>query len=59
MANITKKYALNAKGILAIEDDGVCIENTDTGEMINLKDLLKDFADRYIKLSVNYDEDYE
>jgi hypothetical protein len=59
MANITKKYALNGKGILAIEDDGVCIENTDTGEMINLKDLLKDFADRYIKLSVNYDEDYE
>ena len=45
--------------ILAIEDDGVCIENTDTGEMINLKDLLKDFADRYIKFSVNYDEDYE
>ena len=59
MANITKKYALNAKGILIIEDQGVCIENTDTGEMINLSDLLKDFADKYIKLNINYDEDYE
>ena len=59
MANITRKYALNAKGILSIEEDGVFIENADTGEMIDLKDLFEDFADKAVKLSVNYDEDYE
>lgn len=59
MANIVKKYSLNAKGILAITDEGVGIENTETGELIELKVLLSDFADRTVKLSVNYDEDYE
>lgn len=58
-AAITKKYSLNASGILAITDEGVAIENTDTGELIDLKVLLSDFADRSVKLSVNYDEDYE
>lgn len=59
MANITRKYALNAKGILSIEDDGIFVENPDTGELIDLKTLLEDFADKTVKLSVNYDEDYE
>ena len=58
-AAITKKYSLNASGILAITDEGVAIENTDTGELIDLKVLLSDFADRSVILSVNYDEDYE
>lgn len=59
MANITLKYALNAKGILSIEEDGIFIENADTGELIDLKDLFEDFADKTVKLSVNYDEAYE
>lgn len=59
MANITKKYSLNAKGILAIAEDGIGIENTETGELIDFKVLLSDFADRSVKLSVNYDEEYE
>ena len=59
MANIVKKYSLSAKGILAITDEGVGIENVETGELIDFKDLLSDFADRSVKLSVNYDEDYE
>ena len=59
MANITRKYALNAKGILSIEDGTIAIENVDTGELIDFKDLLEDFADKTVKLSVNYDEDYE
>lgn len=59
MANFTRKYTLNAKGILSIEEDGVFIENADTGELVNLGDLLEDFADKTVKLSVNYDEDYE
>lgn len=58
-ASITKKYSLNASGILAITEDGVSIENVDTGELIDLKILLSDFADKTVKLSVNYDEDYE
>ena len=58
-ASITKKYTLSANGILDINDDGIAIENPDTGELINLKTLLSDFANRSIKLSVAYDEDYE
>ena len=58
-ASITKKYSLNASGILAITENGVSIENVDTGELIDLKILLSDFADKTVKLSVNYDEDYE
>lgn len=58
-ASITKKYSLSAQGILSITDNDASIENPDTGEMISLADLLSDFADRTVKLSVNYDEDYE
>lgn len=58
-AAITRKYSLSANGILSITDDVVSIENLDTGEVIDLAELLRDFADRTIKLSVNYDEDYE
>lgn len=58
-AAITKKFTINADGILSISDDGVGIENVDTGEYIDFKTLLADFADRSIKLSVNYSEDYE
>ena len=58
-ASITKKYSLSANGILFITDNDVTIENPDTGELINLAELLSDFADRTVKLSVNYDEDYE
>ena len=58
-AAITKKYALSASGILSIYDDGVYLENTETGEAIDFRDLLSDFADRSVKLSINYDEDFE
>ena len=57
MANVTKKYALSAKGIFVVEDDIVGIENTDTGEFLNFKDLLVDFKDKFVKFSINYDED--
>ena len=58
-AAITKKYALSASGILAIDENGVYLENTETGEAIDFRDLLSDFADRSVKLSINYDEDFE
>lgn len=59
MSNIVLKYALNAKGILSIEDGDVAIEDMDTGELIKLSELLGDFKDKTVKLSINYDEDYE
>lgn len=57
-SSITKKLSLNATGILDMADDGVHIENGDTGELINLKDLLSEFADKPVKLSISYDYDY-
>ena len=59
MANIVKKYSMSAKGSLSIDGDIVGLENTDTGELIQLSTLLEDFKDRLVKLSINYDEDYE
>lgn len=59
MASIVKKYSLNAKGILAIEDGVVSLENVDTGEMIPLETLFEDFKDKTVKISVAYDEDFE
>lgn len=58
-AAIVKKFSLSANGILDINDGIVSIENVDTGEMISLSELLADFADRTVSLSVNYNEDYE
>ena len=58
-ASITKKMSLNGHGILEINDEGIFIENQDTGELIDLKELLSEFKDKDIKLSVAYDYDYE
>lgn len=57
-AAINKTLKLNAQGILAITDDGAAIENPDTGELIDFKILLSEFADKAVKLSVTYDYDY-
>lgn len=57
-AAINKTLKLNAQGILDIMDDGVYIENGDTGELISFKTLLSEFADKPVKLSVTYDYDY-
>ena len=58
-AAINKTFKLSAQGILAIEDGGAYIENGDTGELINLKDLLSEFANKTVNLSVTYDYDYD
>lgn len=57
-ASITKKMALNGHGILEINDEGIFLENSDTGELIDFKDLLSEFKDQDIKLSITYDCDY-
>ena len=56
--NFMKKYSVSAKGILDINDAGIFIEDEDTGEAIDLQDLLEDFNEKSIKLSVNYDVEY-
>lgn len=56
---ITQKLSLNAQGILSIDGSTIGIENTDTGEFFNLQDLLSEFADKTVKLSVTYDYDYD
>ena len=58
-ASITKKLSLNASGILDINDSGVFIENSDTGELVDFRTLLSEFADKSIKLSITYDYDYQ
>lgn len=58
-ANITKKMQLNGRGILEINEVGVFIEVEDTGELLDFKDLLSEFADKSVKLSVTYDYDYD
>ena len=57
-AAITKKYSLSANGILDINDNGIGLENTDTGEWLDLRDLLSDFSNKSVKLSIAYDEEY-
>lgn len=55
---ITKKYNLSANGILVIENDVAGLEIMETGDFIDLSELLSDFANKSVKLSVSYDEDY-
>lgn len=58
-SSITQKRALTAYGILAIDDDGyICIESADDGELIDLRDLLSDFANKSVKLYISYECDY-
>lgn len=55
---IIKKYTLSATGILDIQNGVVSIEDANTGEMVDLNDLLIDFADKTVTLNVVY-EDYK
>ena len=57
--NFMRKYSVSAKGILDINDGGIFVEDEDSGESISLKNLLEDFDGKTVKLSVNYDEEYE
>lgn len=57
-AAIVKNYKLSAQGILVNEGGILGIENVETGELINMSDLLADFSNKTIKLSVSYDEDF-
>jgi hypothetical protein len=41
-----------------MNENSIYMENPDTGMAIDLRELLKDFEDKIVKLSVNYGEDY-
>lgn len=56
-SSVNKKFTLTAKGILDIDGTLVGVEDEKTGEMFLLHELLSDFADRSIKLTVAYDEE--
>ena len=58
-AAINKKYNISANGILVIDEDkNVSIEVEETGELVNLGELLVNFADKDVKISCTYDEEY-
>lgn len=58
-AAINKTFKLSAQGILSVSDDGVSIENPDTGELIDMRVLLAEFADKSVKMAITYDYDYD
>ena len=57
-AAIQKMYSLSAKGILGYEDGKMIFENGDTGDLIPIEELLKDFAEKSVSLSIKCDEEY-
>jgi hypothetical protein len=58
MSNVKKKYNVNIKGILNINEDGrIVMSIEDIGDM-PLDEILNDFDGREVKISVVYDEDY-
>lgn len=59
MSDVKKKYNVSVKGIMNIEDSGRIIMSVEDLGDIPLDRILDDFDGREIKISVNYDEDYE
>ena len=55
---ITKKFNSTMSGLLTIDGDALFISCEDGAQDVNLAKLLVDFADRPVKISVNYDEEY-
>lgn len=55
---ITRKYSLSASGILSVDGDGNIYLSVEGNDDINLADLLQDFDEKSVKISINYDEEY-
>ena len=59
MSDVKKKYNVSIKGVMSIDSDGrIVISVEDVGD-IPLDKILNDFEGREVKISVNYDENYE
>lgn len=51
-ANITKKKSVSIKGVLDITDKGINIIIEDSGEPMSLADILQDFDNAEVSISV-------
>lgn len=56
---IVRKYNVSAQGILTIDDGALYISCEDGAQDVSLAKLLEDFDGRQVKISCNYDEEYE
>ena len=56
--SVSKKFAVNACGVLTIDEDGIFISIED-GPTVDVANLLSEFNNKVIKISASYDEDYE
>lgn len=59
MSKFQKKYNFNAKGVLYVEDGVISIEHDESGELVNIPELLSDFIGKECTLTVAYAEDIE
>ena len=58
MADIKKKYNVNVKGVLNIENNGRIIMSVEDMGDVPLDRIFDDFDGREVKLALAYDEDY-
>ena len=59
MSKFSNKYNFSAKGILYVENNALYVENENTGELVNIADMLEDFHKKECTLSVAYQEEIE
>lgn len=57
MSKINKKYTLSAKGILVNEEGQLAVEVEDVEDPILLIDLVDDFIDKPVNISIGYSEE--
>ena len=57
MSKINKKYTLSAKGILVNEEGQLAVEVEDVEDPILLIDLVEDFIDKDVSISIGYNEE--
>lgn len=57
MSKFQKKYNFNAKGILYVQDGVICVENSETGELVKIPELLDEFVGKECSLAIAYADD--
>ena len=58
-SKFARKYNFSAKGVLYVDGGVISVENEDTGELVNIPELLSDFIGKECTLTVAYAEDIE
>lgn len=59
MSKVTKKYNLNIKGVLYIEDDVISVESEETGALMPIAAFAEDFNGKECSLSIAFVKDIE